>query len=332
MRYGYKASAEQFGSSAAARPVAAGRGARPRDHRRLRPLPALAPPRRACPGRAHVARRAGCAQRRRARRHERADADDALPPVDRRAVVRDARAAHARPGLPRHRHRRGDERDARDGRGVAGREGAPAAAGRVDRADPPPVDRGARRLRGRLLPHRARDPLRAPRGADPDLRRRRRPARRQARRPHRRRLHLHQRQADGALHVAARERRGGRRGRGPRPGRHRADDRDQGLLRHRARARRARVPLVGRAGAHVGGEDCRPRTRSSSSGSPTPTPSAPRRASSSPPIPTRWSTASRRTSTSASPSSSSTGPATDQERFLELFTRDVLPRLRARFG
>ena len=50
-------------------------------------------------------------------------------------------------------HRRGDERDARHGRRVPGPQGAPAAPGGGDRADPPALDRGARGLRGRLLPH-----------------------------------------------------------------------------------------------------------------------------------------------------------------------------------
>ena len=46
MRYGYKASAEQFGPRELLELVAAGRAPRLRDRRRLRPLPALAPPRR----------------------------------------------------------------------------------------------------------------------------------------------------------------------------------------------------------------------------------------------------------------------------------------------
>ena len=85
---------------------------------------------------------------------------------------------------------------------------------RGDRADPPAVDRGARRLRRRVLPDAARHDLRPPRPAGADLRRRLRPARGQARRHRRRWLHLHQRQEARAVRAAHGRRRGGRQ---PRP-------------------------------------------------------------------------------------------------------------------
>ncbi len=98
---------------------------------------------------------AGARLRERADRHERADPDAALPAGDRRAGVRHARVPLSRPRLPRRRHGRGDERDAGDRRRVAAGQGAPAAAGRGDQADEAAVDRGAGRLRGRLLPRPA---------------------------------------------------------------------------------------------------------------------------------------------------------------------------------
>ena len=61
-----------------------------------------------------------------------------------------------RPRHPRRGHRRVDERDARDDDGLAGREGAAHAARRGDQADPAALDRRARDLRGRVLRRRAR--------------------------------------------------------------------------------------------------------------------------------------------------------------------------------
>ena len=68
-------------------------------------------------------------------RHECADADDALPPGDRRAGVRDARVPGAGPDLPRRRHRRGDERDADHRRRVPRPQGAADEDGRGDHGD-----------------------------------------------------------------------------------------------------------------------------------------------------------------------------------------------------
>ncbi len=104
-------------------------------------------------------------------RHERAHADDALPPGDRRPGVRDARLPRARPDLPRRRHRRGDERDADHRRRVPGPQGAAAEDGRGDRGHPQALERGARRLRGRLLQAAPRHDLRPARRAGADLRR-----------------------------------------------------------------------------------------------------------------------------------------------------------------
>ena len=56
----------------------------------------------------------------------------------------------------------------RHGPGFPGPQGARAAAGRGNRADPRALGRGAGRLRGRLLPHPGGDDLRPPRAAGPD--------------------------------------------------------------------------------------------------------------------------------------------------------------------
>ena len=286
----------------AARAVGHGGAARARLDRDLRPLPAVAAPRRARARRAALARRRGRADRAGPHRHERADADAPLPARDHRAGVRHARLPVPGPGLARRRHGRGDERDAGHRRRVARREGAPAPARRGRRPDPPPLDRGARHVRGRVLPDRSRHDLRPSGRAGADLHRGLRPARRQARRPPRRRLHLHQRQAARALRGAARQRRRGRPRRRPRPGRAPAHDRDQGLLRPRPRLRRARRAAGGRRSRCRARRSPASRTRSRWSASPTPTATARARASSSPTIPTRSSSASARTSSSASTS------------------------------
>ena len=254
VRIGYKASAEQFGPAELLAYAEQAERAGFEIVADLGPLPALAPPRRAQPGGAAVARRGRRAHEPRDARHERADADAALRAGGDRAGVRDARLPRARAGLPRRRHRRGDERDAGDRRRVPRPQGAAAAAGGGDRADPQALERGARRLRRRVLQDRARDGLRPARAARADLRRRLRPARREARRARGRRLHLHERQGPRALRGAARERRRRRRAGRPRPGCPAAHDRDQGLLRPRPRARAREHPLVGRARAHARAE------------------------------------------------------------------------------
>ena len=101
VKLGYKASAEQFG------PVELLEYSRHAERVGLEivgdlgPLPALAPPRRARAGRAHLARRRRGCHRACHARHERPHPHAALPPVGRGAVVRHARAARARARVPR---------------------------------------------------------------------------------------------------------------------------------------------------------------------------------------------------------------------------------------
>ncbi|CAA9487376.1 MAG: Glucose-6-phosphate dehydrogenase (coenzyme F420), partial [uncultured Solirubrobacteraceae bacterium] len=250
----------------AARALRLGRGARLRDRGGLRPLPALAPHGRPRPERADVARgdRAGLHGPHAG--HERPDADDALPPDDRRPGVRDAGRPVPRPGHPRGRHGRGAQRDPRHGRGVAERQGAPRAPGRGDRAHPPPVDGGARDVRGRALPDADRHDLRPPGRAHPDLHGRLGTDRREDGRPGGRRLHHHERQGPGALRPAPREGRGG----GPRGRaglrRDGQDDGDQGLLRPRRRVRPQGLRVVG--GARPAGRRQERRGRPARDGAP----------------------------------------------------------------
>ena len=76
----------------------------------------------------------------------------------------DARRALSGARVPGRRHRRIAERGAGDRHRVAGVQGALRPAARGDRADAAPRARGARDLRGRVLPDRARHDLRPPRG------------------------------------------------------------------------------------------------------------------------------------------------------------------------
>ena len=119
-----------------------------------------------------------------------------------------------------------------------GAQGAPAAPRRGDRADPPALDRGARRLRGRVLPHAS-----APRSTTA----RTQPVPIYVAASGPLAAKLAGRVGDGFICTsgkkpelyerADRRRRGGRRGGRPRPRRDRAHDRDQGLLRPRRRVR-----------------------------------------------------------------------------------------------
>jgi alkanesulfonate monooxygenase SsuD/methylene tetrahydromethanopterin reductase-like flavin-dependent oxidoreductase (luciferase family) len=93
------------------------------------------------------------------------------PPSIVAQAVRRTRRAGPGPGHPRHRIRRGDERDPDDRGGVPGAQGAPDADGRVDHADASTADRGPRRLRGRVLPRVQGHDLRPPRAAGADLHR-----------------------------------------------------------------------------------------------------------------------------------------------------------------
>ena len=94
---------------------------------RVRPLPALAPPRRPLAGGAALAGGRRPAHVEHGARHERPDPDAALPPVGDRAGVRDARLPLPRPHLPRGGHGRGAQRDAGHRGRVPGPQGAPAA-------------------------------------------------------------------------------------------------------------------------------------------------------------------------------------------------------------
>ena len=127
------------------------------------------------------------------------------------------------------------------GAGVPGPQGAPPAARRGDQADPAALDRGARGLRGRVVPDLEGDDLRPARGAGADLRGRVRAARGQAGRP---------RSATASSARAARTRRSttallakvaeGAEAAGRDPGDDPAHDRGEGLVRPRppVRARR----------------------------------------------------------------------------------------------
>ena len=169
-----------------------------------------------------------------------------------------------------------------------------------------------------------------PEHAGADLHRRRRAAGRALRRPRRRRLHLHERQGHGALHreAAARGRRGPREGRPRR--RHRPHDRDQALLRPGPAARAREHALLGaaradrRAEGRARGPDRdaarRRRAPDRAGREPLDRRLRPRR---------RDRARSSPTSTPASPTSSSTRPGEDQERFLSAFEEQVAPGLRA---
>ena len=203
----------------AARLLGRGGEDRPRRRLRLRPLPALAPPRRARAERAGLARRARRGDRAGDDRDQRPHPDPPLQPVDRRPGLRHARRDGAGAGLPRRRHRRVAERDARHRRRVPGGERAAPAARRGGDADRAAVARGPGRLRRRVLRGAAGDDLRQARGAGADLHRRLGPAGGETGGTPRRRLHLHQRQRSAALPGPDGEpRRGGRESRS-RPGR-----------------------------------------------------------------------------------------------------------------
>ena len=113
-------------------------------------------------------------------------------------------------------------------------------------------------LRRHVLPDAERHHLRPAGDADPDLHRRRGSVGRTARRPRRRRAHLHQRQGHGAvLRHAAPGGDGGRTRSRARPGRCRADHRDEGLVRQRSRPSARGHAALGSAGAVSRGEDRR---------------------------------------------------------------------------
>ena len=333
VRYGYKASAEQFAPSELLDFSLLAESLGLELDRALRPLPAVAPPRRPRPGRAAVARRGGRAHGVRPHRHERAHPDDALRAGRGRAGVRHARLPVSRPRVARRRHRRGDERDAGD-RGAPGRAARSGGSGsprpsrlirslwteervtfegeyyRTDRAtvydrpdEPVPIYMAASGPLAAKLAGRLGDGFICTSG---------KPAR--------------------ALHGADRQARGGRARRGPRPRRDAAHDRDQGLLRPRPRATPRRRAAGGRRSRSRARRSPASRTRSRWSASPT----------------SNRDRASTRFIVSDDPDEVVEriapyvelgfdelifhAPGDDQARFLEQFARDVLPRLRAAYN
>ena len=193
------------------------------------------------------------------------------------------------------------------------------------------LDRGPGQLRRRVLLDRRRDDLRPTRHPDPGLRRRRRPGRRALRGSRRRRLHLHLGQGHEPLHRGADPgREGGRRAGRPQLRRHRPHDRDQAVATTPTPTRRSRTPASGRrwrcrksrsTTSPTRSRWRRRRMRCRSSRSP--------RAGSSAATPTRSSRASSSTSTPGMNHLVFHSPGHDQRRFLELFERDLAPRLRA---
>ena len=303
-----------------------------------RPLPAVAPRRRA---RAVLAVLAG--RRRRAdqpgpARHLGDDADVPLQPGGGRAGVRDARlrstrAASCSASAPARRSTRSRRVGRAHGeQGVAGVQGAVRPAARVGHADAQALDRGAGDLRGRVL-RRPRTP--------PSTTGRTTPipvyvaaggplVARYAGRV-RRRVHLHLGQGRGALRRQAAA--GRRRGRGegrPHPRRHRPDDRDQAVLRPRPRPGAREHPVLGAAGALRRAEARHQRPDRDGAGSATRCRSSrSRRAGSSRPTRTRSSRRSSSTSTGASTTSSSTGRVTTSRGSSRRSREQVLPGLRA---
>ena len=154
LRFGYKASAEQFGPNELLDFASPRRGDGVRLGLRLRPPAAVAARGRPRAGVGPVARRARRAHLEGADRHVGAHADVPLQPDGRRAGLRDARRDVSRARDPRRRHRRGAERGEPRHRVARSARAIPAAQG-GDRADPAAVVGGARQLRGRRTTRRA---------------------------------------------------------------------------------------------------------------------------------------------------------------------------------
>ena len=193
LKLGYKASAEQFGPRELLEFAVARRGARLRQRRRLRPLPAVAPRRRpravlVRPGSARAGERDGARSR---SGTQRGDAD-ATATTRRSSPRRWPRSAASYPGrvVPRRRHRRGDERGARSASSGPSRRSASRGSRRRSQLMQQLWARGARRLRRRVLPdRRTRRSTTGPSEPRAALHRGVRSRRRAARRAHRRRLH-----------------------------------------------------------------------------------------------------------------------------------------------
>ena len=156
---GYKASAEQFAPQELARLLRSPRSSGSISSR----SPTTSSPGgtgRPCPDVASLARRARAGTEPRVAGTERADADDALPPVDRRpgfGTLGCLAPGRVFLGVGTG---RGDERDACDRQRVAGAKERRLRLRGGDRAHPPALDGRAGDVRGRLLPHRQGDDLR----------------------------------------------------------------------------------------------------------------------------------------------------------------------------
>ena len=162
LKLGYKASAEQFAPgklldfACQAEEVGFDFGLRQRS------LPALEAHRRPRALLARLAGRAGRPHLAAGHGHQRADADLPLPSVDRGAGLRHAGRDVPGPRDPGRRHRRIAERGAVDRRAVARVQGALRPPARGGDPDPQAVARGARHLRGPVLPDREGHDLRPP--------------------------------------------------------------------------------------------------------------------------------------------------------------------------
>ena len=333
MRYGYKASAEQFGPRELLDFAVLAEQRGPRLGRRVGPLPAVAPHRRACAGVVRVARRG-----RRDATERAMLGTSVLTPTMRYhpSIVAQAFGtlgclAPGRVFLGVGTGEAMNETPA-TGERVARRARNGACAWPRRSADPPALDRGARRLRRRVLPHATGDDLRPARAAGADLRRGVGPARGEARRPRRRRLHLHERQVAGALRASCST----PCRRAPRPP---------------AATRRTIERMIEIKVSYD--PDPRPPSERATGGRRWRSPRTRRRAST---TRSRWSgwptphadRAHTRFIVSADPDEVVDriapyvdlgftdlvfhGPGADQPRFIDLFSRDVLPRLRERWG
>ena len=216
---------------------------------------------------------------------------------------------------------------------VAEVQGALRAPRRGGRADPPALDRGARHLRGQVLPDRARDDLRQARAAGADLHRRRRPEGGRAGRT---------RSATASSSPAARGRSSTTRcsTASQRAPEGRAATRPRSTSSSRSRSPTTMTPAfakeacqaVGGARADRGGEGRHRGPDRDGAPCREPPPTAPTPASSSPTTRRRSSRRSPSTSVSASQDWSSTFPGRTRTARSTQFAADVLPVLRERWG
>ena len=212
------------------------------------------------------------------------------------------------------RDRRVAERDPGRHR-LAGAERAVRPAQGVGDAHPAAVSRGLRHVRGRVLPDPQRHDLRPAGRAGPDLHRGLRAGRRATRRADLRWVHLHLGQGPRALHRdAPARRRGGRRQGRARRQRSWPHDRDEGQLRHRSRAGDGGHQDLGRAGTLRRAEGRRRGPPRDGTAGRRPSRTSPTGAGWSRPTRTSTSSRSRRMSTTGSTTWSSTSRATTRKR------------------